>query len=50
MLMRLLISRKGIFNKEVATKFKDNVLSKVAPITNGIYKRLEVKNQRRMHC
>jgi peptidyl-dipeptidase Dcp len=31
----LLISRKGIFNK-VATKFKDNVLSKVAPITNGI--------------
>jgi peptidyl-dipeptidase Dcp len=24
----LLISRKGIFNKEVATKFKDNVLSK----------------------
>jgi Zn-dependent oligopeptidase len=50
MLMRLFISRKGIFNKEVATKFKDNVLSKGGTELPMELYVLEVKNQRQMHC
>jgi Zn-dependent oligopeptidase len=49
MLMHLNISKEGIFNKEVATKFKENILSKEEH-TMTLYKRFRGQNLSLMLC